>query len=80
MKSVLKSIILCLLITSCVPVEKEGFVPLFDGKSLNGWVSARSKEQGDYGPFSVNEKEKPFMSMLNKSRDPSKRMIVLLPN
>jgi len=37
--------------------DEEGFVPLFDGKSLKGWTSARSKGEGDWGPFSVNEKE-----------------------
>ena len=37
--------------------EEEGFVPLFDGKSLEGWTSARSTGEGDWGPFSVNEEE-----------------------
>ena len=36
---------------------EEGFVPLFDGKSLDGWTSAHSKGEGDWGPFRVNEKE-----------------------
>jgi len=37
--------------------EEEGFVPLFDGKSLEGWTSARSTGEGDWGPYSVNEAE-----------------------
>jgi len=38
--------------------DEEGFESLFDGKSLKGWTSARSKGEGDWGPYSVNEKEK----------------------
>ena len=38
--------------------DEEGFVPIFDGESLKGWTSARSKGDADWGPFSVNEKEK----------------------
>ena len=42
-----------------VPQEmEEGFVPLFNGKDLKGWTSARSTGEGDWGPFSVNEAEK----------------------
>ena len=37
--------------------EEDGFVPLFDGKSLDGWAAARSTGEGDWGPFSVNEEE-----------------------
>lgn len=37
--------------------DEEGFVPLFDGKTLEGWTSAKSKGEGDWGPFSVNESE-----------------------
>ncbi|MEM6884479.1 MAG: DUF1080 domain-containing protein [Verrucomicrobiota bacterium] len=36
---------------------EEGFIPLFDGKTLEGWTSAHSRKEGDWGPFSVNEKE-----------------------
>ena len=48
------SVILC---TSAVfGQEKEtGFVPLFNGKDLTGWTSARSTGEGDWGAFSVNE-------------------------
>ena len=38
--------------------KEEGFVPLFNGKDLEGWTSARTTGEGDFGPFSVNEKEK----------------------
>ena len=37
---------------------EEGFEPLFNGKDLQGWTSARSTGEGDWGPFSVNEQEK----------------------
>lgn len=36
---------------------EEGFVPLFDGKSLEGWTAAKSTGEGDWGPYSVNEAE-----------------------
>jgi len=36
---------------------EEGFKPLFDGKTLEGWTSARGMEEGHYGAFSVNEEE-----------------------
>ena len=38
--------------------SESGFVPLFDGKTLEGWTAARSSSEGDWGPFSVNEEEK----------------------
>ena len=37
---------------------EEGFVSLFDGKTLEGWTSAHSKGADDWGPYSVNEQEK----------------------
>lgn len=37
---------------------EEGFVPLFNGKNLEGWKSAHSEGEGDYGPFKIDEKEK----------------------
>lgn len=36
---------------------EEGFVPLFDGNSLEGWTAARSRGEGDWGAFTVNEDE-----------------------
>ena len=36
---------------------EEGFISLFDGKTLEGWTSARSSGAGDWGPYSVNEQE-----------------------
>lgn len=36
---------------------EDGFTPIFDGKTLEGWKSARSKGEGDWGPFRINEKE-----------------------
>ena len=38
--------------------EETGFVPLFNGKDLTGWTSARSTGEGDWGAYSVNEAEK----------------------
>lgn len=38
--------------------DAEGFVPLFDGKSLKGWTAAKSEGENNWGAFSVNEKEK----------------------
>jgi len=43
--------------TSASALE-EDFVSLFDGKTLKGGKSAHSKGESDWGPFSVNEKEK----------------------
>lgn len=37
---------------------EKGFVPLFDGKTLQGWSAAHSTGPGDTGAFSVNKKEK----------------------
>lgn len=54
-------LILCLSI-GLVPLrlfgqQEVGFVPLFDGASLEGWTSARSAGENDWGPFSVNQEE-----------------------
>ena len=37
--------------------EEEGFVSLFDGKTLNGWTSARELD-GKTNAFTVNKEEK----------------------
>lgn len=37
---------------------EEGFTAIFDGTTLEGWKSARSKGEGDWGPFRINEEEK----------------------
>ena len=41
----------------CNLFADEGFKPLFDGKTLKGWKSARSMGDGDWGPFKIDEKE-----------------------
>ncbi len=51
-------LILALLTPLLFAEEETGFAPLFDGKSLKGWKSARSTGEGDWGPFSVNETDK----------------------
>lgn len=58
MKGLLKSIIASSLVASLSTLSaEEGFVPLFDGKSLAGWTSARVLA-GEKSPFSINEAEK----------------------
>lgn len=57
MKIILKTLILSLAATALYAGE-EGFVPLFDGKTLEGWTAARSEGPGDWGAFSVNAEEK----------------------
>lgn len=37
--------------------DETGFVPLFDGKTLNGWTSAKNTGEGNWGDFTVNEAE-----------------------
>lgn len=48
---------------------EEGFTPLFDGKTLNGWTSARSTSAGDTGPYSVNLEEKAIHVYAGKEAD-----------
>lgn len=52
-----KLLLLPILAISSLIAEEEGFVPLFDGKTLEGWTSAHSTGDGDWGPFSVNQEE-----------------------
>ncbi|MDF7799577.1 DUF1080 domain-containing protein [Pontiellaceae bacterium B1224] len=56
MKTVLHTLILTLT-ASVLYAGDEGFVPLFDGKTLNGWTAARAEGADDWGAFSVNEEE-----------------------
>lgn len=60
MKSVIALASLCLVPVISLSQEKseDGYVSLFNGETLEGWTAARSTEKGDWGPFSVNEKEK----------------------
>jgi len=46
------------LLSFALFADEEGFVSLFDGKTLDGWTSARSSGSGDWGPFSVDEEQK----------------------
>jgi len=48
---------LLLMTTSLFGELEEGFFPLFDGKTLDGWTAARSSNNGDTGAYSVNEEE-----------------------
>lgn len=58
MKNALCSL-LAVGLVSALPcfAEEEGFVPLFDGKSLKGWTSARVLDGGET-PFTVNAEDK----------------------
>ena len=58
MKFALKALIFTSIATSSLSAEEEGFVPLFNGENLEGWKSARSTGDDDWGPFVVNKKEK----------------------
>ena len=58
MKFILKAMALLTVSISSVSFgQEEGFTPLFDGKTLDGWMAARSKGEGDWANFSVNEAE-----------------------
>ncbi|MDQ8190893.1 3-keto-disaccharide hydrolase [Roseibacillus persicicus] len=59
MKNTLRSLLVVGLFSALPSFaeEEEGFVPLFDGKTLNGWTSARVLA-GEESAFSVNEEEK----------------------
>ncbi len=52
----LTTVLLCAASVATLAAE-EGFKPLFDGKSLNGWKSSKSKGAGDWGPFRIDEAE-----------------------
>ena len=57
-KLVLKLLaLLAVSIPSVSHGQEEGFVPLFDGKTLDGWAAARSEGENDWANFSVNEAE-----------------------
>jgi len=58
MKLLLKVLTASVLSSPFLIAEEEGFVALFDGETLAGWTSARSKGDGDWGPYSVNKEEK----------------------
>ena len=59
MTAILKALLFAAFAASSLSGDEEaGFVPLFDGKTLQGWKSAKSKGDGDSGPFSVNAEEK----------------------
>ncbi|MGJ8656817.1 MAG: 3-keto-disaccharide hydrolase [Akkermansiaceae bacterium] len=49
--------------------DAEGFVPLFDGKSLKGWTAAKSTGENNWGAFSVNEKEKAIHAYAGEKPD-----------
>lgn len=59
MTTLFKAITLSVLtVTNLTVIAEEGFVPLFNGKTLEGWNAARSDGKGKLGAFTVNKKEK----------------------
>ncbi|WP_372794241.1 DUF1080 domain-containing protein [Pontiella sp.] len=57
MKIRLNTILAAAAIAVSTFANDEGFVPLFDGKTLTGWTAARASGPDDSGAFSVNEAE-----------------------
>ncbi|MDB4409179.1 DUF1080 domain-containing protein [Akkermansiaceae bacterium] len=57
MKNTFRSLLVVSLLFVTPVTAEEGFVPLFDGKSLNGWTSARALD-GKETPFTVNAEDK----------------------
>ena len=57
MKFIFKALLFSSISVSSL-IAEEGFVPLFDGETLEGWKSARSNGDKDWGPYSVNKEEK----------------------
>jgi len=49
-------------------INKDGFKPLFDGKTLDGWKSARNVDNNSYGVFSVNKEEKAIHVYANEEQ------------
>ena len=52
-----KLCVLPLFLALSVFANDDGFKPLFDGKTLNGWAAARSSGEGSTGAFSVDAEE-----------------------
>ncbi|MEM7791996.1 MAG: DUF1080 domain-containing protein [Verrucomicrobiota bacterium] len=52
-----KIILLPILMTGILSANANGFESLFNGEDLIGWTAASSQGPGDWGVFSVNEKE-----------------------
>ncbi|MEP2775049.1 MAG: DUF1080 domain-containing protein [Luteolibacter sp.] len=57
MKNLISMVAVCWLAGSAMLCAEEGFTPIFNGKSLEGWSSAHSTGEGDWGPFRIDEKE-----------------------
>lgn len=52
-----KLCVLPLFLALSVFADNDGFRPLFDGKTLNGWTAARSGGEDDKGAYSINAEE-----------------------
>ncbi|MDZ8119592.1 3-keto-disaccharide hydrolase [Pontiella agarivorans] len=57
MKRYLYTVLAAVALTASTFANDEGFISLFNGKTLEGWTAARSSGPGDWGAFSVNEEE-----------------------
>ncbi|MGJ8640476.1 MAG: 3-keto-disaccharide hydrolase [Opitutaceae bacterium] len=61
--------LLPLFVSLSLFAEDDGFRPLFDGKTLDGWSAARSSGEGDMGAFSVNEEEQAIQTYAGLEAD-----------
>lgn len=57
MKTLSSFVAVSFVVSFGVLCAEDGFTPIFDGKTLEGWKSAHSKGAGDWGPFRINEEE-----------------------
>lgn len=58
MNPFLKILTISILSVTHLAATEDGYVSLFDGKTLEGWTSARSNGKDNLGNFTVNQKEK----------------------
>ncbi|MDB4740191.1 DUF1080 domain-containing protein [Akkermansiaceae bacterium] len=68
MRKTLSSLLAAGLLAVLPSHAEEGFVPLFDGKSLDNWTSARALAGGE-SAYSVNEAEKAIHVYAGKEAD-----------
>lgn len=53
-----RTLVISALASLSLSAQEEGFVPLFDGKSLENWQAAKGNEKAKFGAFTVDEGEK----------------------
>jgi hypothetical protein len=57
MKNLISFLSVSCLVSFGALYAEDGFTPIFDGKTLEGWKSAHSTGDGDWGPFRICEEE-----------------------